>query len=77
MRVSREFKEAFDLVVARAGFTPKEIEEAKEIVRRDFPAAEASYLASAALIRAGWNPSAEHVSVFLSRSAQMRGEGVK
>lgn len=62
MKVTREFVEAFDLVHAAFRTSPAEIEEAKAIARSDMPAAQAAYLSTAALIRAGWDPLRRHDS---------------
>lgn len=68
MTVTRAFAEAFALVHAAFRTSPAEIEEAKALVRADFAAAESGYLATAAMIRAGWKPLEEQVSSFIART---------
>lgn len=53
MKASREFVDAFNLVHATFRTTAAEIEEAKALARADMAAAQESYCATAAMIRAG------------------------
>lgn len=70
MKVSRQFKEDFDLVMRRAGCTEGEIELAKESARRDYPAAQATFAHSAQLIKEGWDPLREHLDEFYARTVR-------
>lgn len=70
MKATREFVDAFNQVHAAFKTSPAEIEEAKAIARADMPAAAASYLASAAMLRAGWKPLQEQASGFLARTQE-------
>jgi citrate lyase beta subunit len=68
MLVSRAFIEAFELVHQAFRSSPAEIEEAKAIARADMDAAQRSYFATAAMIRAGWKPLEEHASTWIART---------
>lgn len=60
VKVTQAFRDAFKLVHQAFGSTPEEIESEKQRIRAGgetaLPRAEAYYQATAALLRAGWNP---------------------
>ncbi len=58
---------AFDLVVAAFQAPADEIALAWSIALRDLDAAEATFHADAAMIRAGWRPLEEQAAAFLRR----------
>jgi hypothetical protein len=64
VKVSREFRDAFHAVVHAFGLSAEEVELAKQAVERDFEAAQANYLATAALLRAGWKPRHQSIGEF-------------
>ena len=63
-------RESFCVVTAAFMCSAAELEEAWAVALRDLPAAESSFHADAAMIRAGWRPLVEAASSFRDRIAQ-------
>lgn len=63
-------REAFDLVMAAFHTRAEEIEQCWAIALADLASAEATFHATAAMIRAGWTPMQEQASAFLHRMTE-------